>query len=730
VHEGKRILIAEDEGIVARDIESRLTSMGYTPVGWVISGEEAITAAEELHPDLVLMDIRLHGLIDGIDAARELRRRFGLPVVFLTAHADHSTLARVREARPLGYLLKPFQDKDLEISIALALVRHAAEVEIKAREQWLSTTLFSIGDAVIATDETGAVRLMNPVAEGLTGWPAYEAVGRPLTEVVSLVDEQSRLPIADPANWATEQRTGHSPADHLLLISRDGTEVPVDGSAAPITNDLGSTLGVVLVLRNLSEHRAHQHELSGLLSEVKRANSELEDQKGFLSALFESIPSAILVVSPEGKVQSVNSSLETIFGAVAPRFEELLFGETLGCPAAIRAPGTCGTLEGCGACAIRAAVHEALAGNQLHRLRVELTVQEGIESRTLVLLVSAIPSAHRGRDMALLILEDVTEISGLRALLGGAEQGFAGLIGRNPKMIEVFETIREVAGVSSPVLIQGESGTGKELVARAIHNESERATRSFIAVNCGALPEGLLESELFGHVKGAFTGAIRDKRGRFELADGGTILLDEIGDLPTSMQVKLLRVLQERKFERVGGERTISVNVRVLAATNRDLRREIAAGRFREDLYYRLCVVPIVLPPLRERLTDIPLIANHILEKLAALSGHRRSHISPDAMAVLMEHVWPGNVRELQNVLEFALIKSRNRGIEPSHLPEGLRRTAPAPSVRSGRPRKLTADQVAKALEAAGGNRVQAARSLGVGRATLYRFLGEHLDRG
>ncbi|HNX49253.1 MAG TPA: sigma 54-interacting transcriptional regulator [Thermoanaerobaculaceae bacterium] len=721
--ERQRILIAEDEGIVARDIESRLELLGYEPVGWVVSGEEAIRAAEELRPDLVLMDIRLQGMVDGIDAARELKRRLDLPVVFLTAHADTSTLHRVREAQPLGYLLKPFQDKDLEIAIALAIVRHAAESGIRAREKWLSTTVRSIGDAVIATDERGAVRLMNPVAEELTGWRALDAVGRPLMEVVKLIDEGTREPIPNPVAWAMEGREGIAHTSHLLLTSRDGSEIPVDESVAPIIGDRGSVLGVVLVMRNLSERVAHQRELSRLLSELQQANLELGDQKGFLSTLFESIPAAILVVTSEGRVQSVNSSLEAIFGGVAPRVEELLFGEVLGCTLAGPAAGACGTLSGCGACVIRAAVREALDGRQVRRRRAELGVQQGKDRRTLVLLVSAIPSAHQGRKMVLLILEDVTELSGLRALLGGTENGFAGIVGRSPKMQEIYATIREVAEAPSPVLIQGESGTGKELVARAIHGQSERAARSFVAVNCGALPEGLLESELFGHVKGAFTGAIRDKRGRFELADGGTILLDEIGDLPISMQVKLLRVLQERRFERVGGERTISVDIRVISATNRDLRRVIAAGRFREDLYYRLCVVPIVVPPLRERLTDIPLIADHVLGKLAALTGGRRARLSPDAVAVLMDHSWPGNVRELQNALEFALIKSRNGEIEPSHLPLGQRHTDLQMERRRGRPRKLSADQVVKALEAAAGNRVHAAKLLGVARATLYRFL-------
>ena len=345
---------------------------------------------------------------------------------------------------------------------------------------------------------------------------------------------------------------------------------------------------------------------------------------------------------------------------------------------------------------------------------------------------------------------DVVEMDRLHHRLK-TEHSFTGIVGRDARMMELFKTIREVAQTNVPVLIQGESGTGKELVAEAIHNESPLSDKPFVPVNCGALPEGVLESELFGHVKGAFTGAIRDRKGRFELADGGTIFLDEIGEIPPAMQVKLLRVLQkgtvrrlegqkkvksfqlasrEMSFQRVGGEKSINVNVRVICATNKNLAEEVAAGRFREDLYYRLCVVPIHLPPLRERRNDIPLLAEHLLKKALTEMGRKDVVISPEAASIMIDYDWPGNVRELENALQYALVKCRDNILLPEHLPSNIYKadtlTVPRPKKeKKKRKHKLDIETVWQTLAATGGNKIEAAHRLGVSRATLYRFIEE-----
>ena len=304
---------------------------------------------------------------------------------------------------------------------------------------------------------------------------------------------------------------------------------------------------------------------------------------------------------------------------------------------------------------------------------------------------------------------------------------FSKIIARNRKMIEIFRQIINVAEYDYPVNIFGETGTGKELVAEAIHKASSRKDGPFVPINCGAMPEGLFESELFGHVKGSFSGAIRDKKGRFELADGGTIFLDEIAELSKHMQAKLLRFLQDGKFERVGGEKTVRIDVRVISATNKDLKEEMKKNRFRDDLYYRINVVPISLPALRERKSDIPLLVNHFLKQAARQYNRNSVVVSDRAMMLLTEYKWSGNVRELQNAIQFAFVKSSGDEITPDNLPMEINDNRFFQTIR-GPSRKLDRAQVESAIKKTGGNKAKAARLLNVGRATLYRFINDYPD--
>jgi len=360
----------------------------------------------------------------------------------------------------------------------------------------------------------------------------------------------------------------------------------------------------------------------------------------------------------------------------------------------------------------------------LIRQELDIVTKKG-EKRFIEMAIKKMVNVEGVDTGVLASFRDMTRERRLARRIGEIDS-LSGIVGRDHKMLEVFDLIHDLADSNAPVLIQGESGTGKELVAAAIHNEGQRANKLFVPVNCGALPESLLESELFGHVKGAFTGAIRDKKGRFELADGGTIFLDEIGDIPPAMQVRLLRVLQEGKFERVGSEKTMKVDVRLISATNKNLTEEIAAGRFREDLYYRLCVVPVNLPSLRERRNDIPLLVDHILKRELENVGKEGIVVAPETLDIMMSYDWPGNIRELQNWIQFTLVKCKDKMILPKHLPPrtGLESRDVGP-VKKRRRRKLDIASVRAALKETNDNRLEAARVLGVSRATLYRFLDD-----
>jgi len=304
--------------------------------------------------------------------------------------------------------------------------------------------------------------------------------------------------------------------------------------------------------------------------------------------------------------------------------------------------------------------------------------------------------------------------------------GLANIVGKNHRMQAIYDLIGDISQSDSTVLIQGESGTGKELIARAIHTLGSRKEKPFVVANCSAYAETLLKSELFGHEKGAFTGAIRRKKGRFELADGGTIFLDEIGEIPPPTQLLLLRVLQERKFERVGGEETIEIDVRVIAATNRDLNKEMMEGRFREDLYYRLHVIPIMVPPLGERENDIPLLAKHFLDIYASSSKKAIRGFSEEVMNIFLSYNWPGNVRELQNVVEHAVILTKGEVITEKDLPHTLRLAVPRTEEDTRSLRETEKGLILKVLKEVRGNKYQTAKKLGITRSTLYGKLKKH----
>jgi DNA-binding NtrC family response regulator len=462
------------------------------------------------------------------------------------------------------------------------------------------------------------------------------------------------------------------------------------------------------------------------MEEVELVEGVLEGRKDLalraaiegVSAAFASLGRVFLCVDSRFQVLHASSLLDGLIGrgaAAAARgrpVAELLGGELF---------GPSGTLR-----------HLLLAGERREGWRSMLTVGE--TKPRLVSLTAAPFHSDPGsvcdpRVAYILVLRPAEEDEAA----AGASSPFPGLIGRSPAMEKLFRLVENLEQSEATVLLTGESGTGKEVLARAIHGHSPRRSGPFVGVNCGALPGELLESELFGHVRGAFTGAVRERAGRFEVAAGGTLFLDEVADLPVQLQVKLLRVLQERTFERVGESQSRHTDARIIAATNLDLRRAVQEGRFREDLFYRLRVVPIELPPLRDRREDIAPLATYLLARVAARQG-RALRFSPDALRVLLGYGWPGNVRELENALEYAVAVCKGQTILPEDLPAELQQGAavfaiadvPAANPKTDERSSPAGAQVLReALEAHRWRRVEAARALGISRATLWRRMRE-----
>ena len=439
----------------------------------------------------------------------------------------------------------------------------------------------------------------------------------------------------------------------------------------------------------------------------------------YWQTVIDTMMEGLMLVDPDGKIIFVNPAFEQLTGYSKEDVEGKSC-EVLGCDTCFgtRKEGKdkyCALFKE-GKVRRRKCVFEKKGGGQVHVLKNAAllrnkngTVVGGVENLT---------------DLSP-IVEKEEVISRLRKQLNN-EDGFHSMLGKSTAMKKVFDLISSAAPSEAPVVIYGESGTGKELAAAAIHRLSTRHDGPFVKVNCAALNENLLESELFGHVKGAFTGADRTRVGRFEAANTGSIFLDEIGDLPLSTQTKLLRVLQEKEFERVGDNRPIKTDVRILAATNKDLNKLMQEELFREDLYYRINVIPIYLPPLRNRRDDIPLLTDTFIHRMHLKTGKTINSIAKDALDVFMQYNWPGNIRELINVIEYAFVLCPQGDISISHLPAQMLGHQPmhvqqASSSRGKITSGDTAQEIIQALQLTGGNKSEAARRLGISRVTLWK---------
>ena len=555
------------------------------------------------------------------------------------------------------------------------------------------TLINDVEDSIGEVDLRGQICFVNDAACKIWGRTKEELIGE---TVRSFADQVNQEIVIDAFKEVYE--TGIPRQVSYEIIRKDGIRRNIEDSVSPLRNKNGNITGFRTVGRDITQRRL--------------VEKELTEHRVRLEAIFSSVKEAIITVDMSFKVTEANNAVETICGigtndVVGRAFEDCPMQCSRFCTDVLKQTLT--------------------RKSQIKEYRIECGHQN--HRGQLVSVTSAPLQDEKGLiSGAVLVIRDISLIRNLERELIERHQ-FHNMIGRSKKMQGIYRLMEDLTNLETTVLITGESGTGKELVARALHYSGQRAFKPFIAVNCSALTESLLESELFGHVKGAFTGAIRDKQGRFQAANGGTILLDEIGDMSPLVQLKLLRVLQERIIERVGDSRPLKIDVRVIASTNKDLREKVRRGEFREDLYYRLKVVEISLPPLRERLEDLPLLIEHFCAIFNDRFHKNIEGVSQEVLKIFMRYPWHGNVRELEHTLEHAFILCQNTVITSEHLPpevQAIRNAERSVAVinKVAAP-VMTANDIINALEKARWNKKKAATYLGISRRTIHRKIHE-----
>ncbi|MCB2183707.1 MAG: sigma 54-interacting transcriptional regulator [Desulfobulbaceae bacterium] len=542
--------------------------------------------------------------------------------------------------------------------------------------------LNSINDGVFSVDRKWRITSFNQAAEKLTGWSRHEVIGMPCKEVF-------RSSGCDNCVLAESISSGEPVVNRSLFITTvKGKRIPVNINTTPLKDPKGKVVGGVQVFRNVSSIQGR-----GLI--------------------LDSIADGVFTVNRRWIITSFNRSAEKITGVPA--------SEAIG--------RSCSDIFHSSICGETCAIAHSMCTGKPETNR-SITIR-GPEGRRVPVSICAAPLVDSEGNIigGVESFRDLSVITSLRKQLSRYQVG--DIISKSPSVRRIFDILPEIARSDSNVLVLGESGTGKELMAKALHQKSDRRHHPFIAVNCGALPDTLLESELFGYKAGAFTDAKKDRPGRFAAAEKGTLFLDEIGDINPAVQVKLLRVIQEKQYEPLGSATPIHTDVRIIAATHRDLETLMQEGVFRDDLYYRLNVVKLLIPPLRERREDIPVLVEHIIEKYNRERNKDIGGISDEAMASLMHHDYPGNVRELQNIIEYAFILCQGGLIQPEHLPEPFKGTKENATCLSGPNQPMTMDEAEKfiieqALKRNKWRRMATCRELQISKDTLRRKISRY----
>jgi len=617
---------------------------------------------------------------------RSIFRVFKKDGTILWVHMGGSTTVYQEKPANVGHLMDvtPFKEKEKSLHDSL---------------EKYQTIINEIEDGVAEVDLKGIITFTNNCASRIWGHTVEEGPGRSYR---SYVDEETAKTVYKAYHEVF--RTG-IPGKNIVyeIIRKDGSRRIVEDSVSLIRNADGEITGFRTVSRDMTQR--------------KETEKELAEHRTRLEAIFGSVKDAIITVDPDLKIVEANKSMENICGIAVKEITGKTFSQCLN-----QCSKSCSEV-------LRQTLEKKMT---IKEYRVECGHQQ--RHQQTVSVTSSPLLDPEGKFMGVvLVMRDITLLRDLERELMERHQ-FQNIIGSSKKMQDTYRLLEDLADLETTVLITGESGTGKDLIARALHYSGHRAFKPFVTVNCSALAESLLESELFGHVKGAFTGAIKDKQGRFQAANGGTLLLDEIGDISPLIQLKLLRVLQEKEFERVGESIPQKVDVRVIASTNKDLKEKVRRGEFRQDLYYRLKVVEVSLPPLRDRLEDLPLLVDHFCRSFNERFKKNLEGISNKVLGRFMDYPWPGNIRELEHVIEHAFVLCRGGVITLEHLPSEIRdyeriEKIAIPKIPVKGPRQD--QEILNALNKTGWNKAKAARQLGISRRTIYRKISKHkFDNG
>jgi len=587
-----------------------------------------------------------------------------------------------------------FSGKDLSGTLEEGAVNKSENTALLDAESIMD----SIQDAVFIINDEMQVVKVNKNAMDLLGMSVEQMVGHSCRDVVNCYACHQNCPFHRVLSTGKPERQFNI---EMFLEGEENKQICLN--TQPIRNRDGRIVGIVESIRDVGH-------INNLIQELHSSNLQRLEEKNKVRAILDSIPVGVYTIDQDWRITSINRAAQEITGysekEAVGKYCYKVLNSTI-----------CLT-----ACPLKETIE---TGHEKHDVEGIIRNRDG-ETKKLLFSTSIFrdPKNHISGGV-----ESIRDLGLLQKLLESlpSGKGLGRLVGSDPKIMQIFNLLDMIKDSDSTVLIMGESGTGKNLVAQELHYRSKRGNSPFVKISCASLAETLLESELFGHVKGAFTGATRDKVGKFEVADGGTVFLDEIGEISLLTQVKLLRFLQEQEFERVGATETIKVDVRIIAATNRDLLQMVRNNTFREDLYYRLAVIPIHLPPVRERPGDFPALVVHILEKLARRMGQEIKAISPDVMEIFHRHAWPGNIRELENVLEHGFVCTPGKIITTDSLPASFRDGMYSPNgAGTGEALPLPEKQdereaILESLQRNDWKILDVARELGINRTTLWR---------